>query len=52
MDSLKNLYQSSWESIIKPFRYMYGTDNLGPPMRFIGEDTIIRDDFEIKNDQE
>lgn len=50
MDYLKNMYQASWESIVKPFRYDYGNDNLGPELRCLGSETIFREDFEVMNE--
>lgn len=53
MDYLKNIYQASWQSIVKPFRYDYGLDNLGPEIRFCmsSNDQIFREDFEVKNEK-
>lgn len=46
MQSLKDVYQESWESIIKPYRVDYYDDNLGPTHRYWDTKLITREDFD------
>ena len=49
MDSLKDIYKSTWEALIKPAKYHYDAGDLGKKEQTIKGQNIIREDFEVKN---
>ncbi len=49
MESIKDAYKSSWESLVKPKKINYHLNDIGPPIHEIKGTNIIREDFEVKN---
>ena len=49
MESIKDAYRQAWETLIKPTKYHYDLQDLGEKEKVIKGQSIIREDFEVKN---
>ena len=49
MKSIKDAYRQAWETLIKPTKYHYDLHDLGEKEKVIKGQSVIREDFEVKN---
>jgi hypothetical protein len=51
MKAIKDSYRAGWETLVKPNRYSYTEDMLGPKVFPAGVGYVHRKDFILKNEE-